>query len=790
MSFHLCFFLLGLLFIWPSKGLSLEKESKIFKRPVLTENPLLFQQLKKALGSERLSSKRLLQKFLIENSYYQYQIVEKEGVYVVKNPLQTVFIIKGARFWTEKHIRKLIRIDEQSTGPSFYSFVETAIRDNYQKQGFLKVSVKRKRVRKGWREWHYIKISEGPRIKLSGIQVKGLFSRPASEYESFIKNNSSDLIKKGFYSKKDLEQSYKLLLDHLRGEGYLQSKIYSDRVFFKKDRAFITLQLEEGPLILIKDIQIKNARAVPVWEILSLLRSRTQAPLRMETLLEDLDKIEEFYQSKGWLNAKITNRDQVVQYSHGDPYVSILISIDEGKKARVDKISIEGLKKTKKETVLKTLTFKPGEILTSSKKQKSLKALGETGLFSNISWNESFDQEGRFEVEISPRERKLRSLRGSVGFHTERGLASRAWLEVLQRNLFGYGRSLSARGDGQATLAQPISLSQPKTFFTYKVSSRYREVFIPGEGWSGDLSLSRAKNVFKYDRDNIRFIQKTQVSFFINKKIIETLKAKWNLWSFETRSELCSEEDCPENPQRIASSGLNFAWDQRDNIFDPSKGHLNSLALELAAPFLGGEKNISFFRLDSHNHWYWSLFKNYSFSLGLKTGWIQALGGKRHLPVSKAFILGGKSSIRGYEGYIEGDRVPHAGIAPIESANEALKLRSNSSVQTKSQNEGQRKDTLDSTPPETLKSVLTSRYGLISLDFRFPVFEGFKGSLFYDLGAVDLRSSSSYRFDYGHSLGIGLRYQTFLIPIGMDIAYKLPPKTGERDYRLHVSIGW
>ena len=137
--------------------------------------------------------------------------------------------------------------------------------------------------------------------------------------------------------------------------------------------------------------------------------------------------------------------------------------------------------------------------------------------------------------------------------------------------------------------------------------------------------------------------------------------------------------------------------------------------------------------------------------------------------------MGGYNSLRGYDGNIEGDRIPRKEYAPIETANEALRLQ----IKGKDRN------------------VTNSQYALMRINFRFPVFKNFKGLLFYDLGAVSLKSSVKNIWDYGHSTGLGFRYQTFLIPIGLDIAYQLAPKSCMKikddscsATRLHLSIGW
>ena len=181
---------------------------------------------------------------------------------MIKNPVEIIFVLKGNNFFTEKEIRKFMKFNENKIGIQFYDFVETAVKKAYQRQGFLKIGIEKDTVRKKWKEWLYLNISEGSRIRIAELKVRGLLSKPDSQYEKLIRNNSTDLIKRGFYSKKDLEMGYENLIDHLRSQGYLQSKIYSDRIFFKEDEAFITINLEEGPLTLVQDIKIQNTQAL------------------------------------------------------------------------------------------------------------------------------------------------------------------------------------------------------------------------------------------------------------------------------------------------------------------------------------------------------------------------------------------------------------------------------------------------------------------------------------------------------------------------------------------------
>ena len=729
------------------------------------KNLKLFKKLKRYFKKKPVSKKEI-QKFLIKNSYYQYELIRDNNTYTIKNPVKSIFVFKGQSFFSEKEIRKFIKIDEYKTGAFFYDFVKQSIKKAYQDKGFLKVKIKKTVVKKKNKEWNFIRIEEGERIRILEMRVRGLLSKPSSYYEDYIKVNSPSLIQKGFYSKKGLETGYENLIKHLKSEGYLQSKIYSDRVFFKNNQASITVHLEEGPLTLIRDIQIQNARFVPVWEILSHIKSRAQSSLKVHVLKEDLERIERFYKTKGYLNMRITNLRDVVKYTPGERYASIVIQVEEGMQAFISKITIKGLRKAKESMIRKILKFKAGDILTLQKKQESLKALGALGLFSDVSINEQFKDTGELELIVNFKERKPRSVRGALGINTERGWTTRAYAEASHRNLFGYSRAFIVRGSGQ------VSWSHKPIFLEYEASARYKEVFFPGYGYQGDVSLTQAQNVFRFSPNNINFVKKNQISFFINKAISQDLKMRWNVLSFENRQEACTQQKtCPKNPQQIGSAGLNLVWDKRDNIFDPATGFISSLMLEWASPILGSSSNVSFIKTDIQNQLFKTIISKYTAGLTLSGGLIQALNDSQSLPVSKAFILGGQSSIRGYDGNIEGERIPRDSLAPIQRANDPLQIK---------------KD-------KALINVISNMYALLNFNFKVPVFEGLKGIFFYDLGLVYLKGlgQKKWDLDWGHSVGLGFRYQTFLIPVGLDIAYKLQPKESQEvDYRFHFSIGW
>ena len=756
--FKILFIAISLLtYITPSQGEVRSNKYKKSYNQITTNNKNLQKKINIYFQKNKISKKNI-EKYLIQNNFFNFYINQTKDEYIIKNPIKTLFVIKGNSFLKENHLQQILKLDEAQFKTNFYETARGNIKTAYQQKGFKNIKIKQNIKRKNWKEWVYFHIKEGPRVRISKIMISGFFSKPTSEYVNFIINNSSPLVKKGFYNKKDLQKGYKNLLDHLRTNGFLQSKIYPDRVIFNGNLATIKVSLDEGPLTIIKDINLKRFHSVPIGDILSHIHLKVQSPLNLKTLEEDLIRIENFYKSKGFLEAKIINKKNIIEYEQEQQYANLIFSIKEGRRILTSRIIIEGLYKVKKTLVLNLLKFKRGEILTPYKINSSKKSLRATELFSQIDIDYKRLPDEGINVTVKLKERKPRSFRGGVGLTTERGLTARSYAEFSYKNLFGWGRGIFLKTNEQISLTRNIN-----PFLEYEISGRYKEIFIPGKDYEGNVSVSKSKDIFNYSQEKINVIHKNKISFFVNKTIGDNINLKWNLFNLENRKEACINIKCPENSQKIGSSIFTFKWDNRDNIFNPTKGSLFSISGELASPYLASSADINFWKIYFQQQFYYNFIDDYTLAFAFKGGLIKAT---KTIPVSRAFILGGQTSIRGYDGNIEGERIPSAKITPIETANESLKLNLNNSIEEASKNS----------------------YTLIKLELRFPVSKSFKGLMFYDAGLIFIEGQKNNITEYGHSVGIGFRYETFILPIGLDIGYKLPPKTGV-DYRFHFSIG-
>ena len=197
---------------------------------------------------------------------------------------------------------------------------------------------------------------------------------------------------------------------------------------------------------------------------------------------------------------------------------------------------------------------------------------------------------------------------------------------------------------------------------------------------------------------------------------------------------------------QIARLGGSLVQDHRDDAINPQTGTFATTTFQVANKALGSEVNFT------------SLYNQTSYFIPLsgsvlatsaRFGWNQPYGGDRELPISERYFAGGSTTLRGFD--------------------------------------------LDEAGPPGGGQLLT----IGNIEWRKPLnfvpIAGVIGALFYDTGNVFERPSDFSLSDFTHSAGFGLRYETPLGPVRLDVGFNLDPKTRirrdgtfQRDERVQV----
>jgi outer membrane protein insertion porin family len=198
-----------------------------------------------------------------------------------------------------------------------------------------------------------------------------------------------------------------------------------------------------------------------------------------------------------------------------------------------------------------------------------------------------------------------------------------------------------------------------------------------------------------------------------------------------------------------------------NSLFDPTRGSTEEISVEYAG--LGGESD--FIKVDARARFYWPVYKSpqlgtfvYSIGGALGYGHGDRSPSGHELPLFERYFPGGINSIRGFQTRTLGPR------EPIRNA------------------QGQ---DIQSDP------IGGSRQLVVNNELIFPIVEqlGLKGVFFFDLGNAWLDSDGYDLGNLRYAAGGGLRWQSPLGPIRIELGIPLNRKRHEKASVVLFSFG-
>ncbi len=779
----------GLTFETPNLDLKKKLNSrfkKILNRPLTTDR------------ARRLMND--LDAFLIENRYLATEVQQPDAKYnepkteaylqiEIREPYRWEFYFEGEHFMTMTDLYRALDLtnrERKNVDPAGEG--SERIRRDYLAHGFPNIQIDTKVLNPAgtYLKRVYYKIHEGARVRIKTIDVQGRISRNAKYYRDFILKNSSELVSEGFYNRQDLENGFKNLTTELRNQGFLRARVLSSRVEYseKKNEATAVVLLEEGPQTQIRALDFEGNRFFSSFELAGVTGLETNTPLKLNDFENSLLKLKNFYHDQGFLEMRLLNEtEDVIQYNDKGTQARIVFRIFEGPRIRVNAIAVEGNTFTKTRVILKEADFHLGEVLTPKKIDDAISRLNRMGLFNRADVHTL--EEGTSVAErtlvITVTERDPGLFRFGGGANNERNLTLRGFTGVSYNNLWGTGRGISGRAELKQNVAE---VNYPE----HEVSAGYYEPFLLGTRTRGRLNLTRSEQVFYYrsDKDVTPLTTINRIDFLAEREFNRVTRLSWKVWSLESRKEWERNGKCINKVGKaceagetdyattlqVATVGPTLDIDYRDNPFSPTRGSLTRFILDYSNPALGSSEGVEFYRVEGNfthlqplgsTRWIWAN--------SFRSGYLQNLSTDKDsgVPTSYAFILGGISTVRGFDSASDHERIPSW-------------YRDSSGKQT-----------AFDIPRGNRKLIRTdSHYYLLKSELRFPIVGQHGGVLFYDGASVSI---SGYDFvrPYRDAVGIGYRYNTPVGPVAADLAFKIDPMHNgvykEQIFRFHLSIG-
>lgn len=587
--------------------------------------------------------------------------------------------------------------------------------------------------------------------------------------------------------------------------GYRNVQVDTTVVSTGKRAVHVTIAVNEGAPTIVSQVRIVQDTSVLTRKDLRgvhiLRKGQPYSLIQLDSMVATIDSR---LWDRGYSDAVI---DTTVAIDTAAKTADVKVTIDPRWRARVASITVQGNKSVSQRTIMKSLSFKTGELYRRADVLASQRSLYESNLFRRAAIEVPQADDSLKHVVIAVQEAPPRDARYSTGFNTVDFVqvaahytdynwlngAKRLTLDAAVGNLFA--KQLNGNGifyDVGKTVVGGSASQYLAPTYTASADARYP--------WFGSPNNELAFGVFAHRRSapgiyvdqgyglsgtftrtltprgplslNYRFeetnIQAGDVYFCINYGVCDAT----TLTALRSR-------------QKLSPLALTFSLDKTDNPFEPRSGFRTQFDLEHASSYTASDfrynRGLGDFAL------FLPVGRRSVLGAHLKLGLVSALAstaeavGVGSTPLNdgilhprKRFYAGGGQSVRGYA---EGQLGPRVLTVP------AAKLLADDS-----KNPQCRAATIVKCNPNTSlfrdrdfqpRPLGGNRLIEGSVEFRFPLFASLIGAAFVDAAYLGQNISPGLPANKAAvTPGFGVRYLSPVGPVRIDVG--INPSTSDQ----------
>jgi outer membrane protein insertion porin family len=627
-----------------------------------------------------------------------------------------------------------------------------------------------------------IRIEGTDLIKLKDI-TEELQSQPASAVGNAPFLKSLPLVggyARGLTSGDRLNSDEELIRRKLIDIGYRAARVKS-RLAFKPDNddLIVVFDVDLGDQSEIADVNLRGNAVAQTSELMAAVPVQPNDALSYSRAQLGAQRIKQLYAERGFLEAAV--EPEFIEL--GDERVRLVYSINEGSRAVISEIEINGTTKTGDQWVRHYLAFKEGDVLTPEKIRQTQRDLYATNAFREVNIRtEPMAGDGTaHKVLVNLTEAKPLLFVYGLGYTTDGDGSPRGLLEITDTNLGGSLNSLSLRGrasrqEKSAQLSftdlRPFNWRLPTTFSVFynrndNLRAFLRRVRSDGSEVGADtFGVERFAAFIQTER---KLDERTSMRFRYNAERARVLSPEGGGAIPET---VVTRN---ERSIRLGMFSAGFSRDTRDSAINPTSGQLFSADHSVAARIFGGTESFNKFFATYQRYntldQFTPLLGNSTLAFSARIGMASTFNASdrdnngviddndRRLPISERFFSGGATTLRGFRFEAAGPQ------AVVEPPPDSLDRCDNPARTPKS-------------PPCVLPTLFPlggDALAIFNFELRYPLTSRLRLVPFYDLGNV-FKRVSDFRFgDMANTVGIGMRVNTPLGPLGVDYGYLIDP---------------
>jgi outer membrane protein insertion porin family len=594
-------------------------------------------------------------------------------VTVKERPQISKIALRGNKDLKDEDLLKGLKGIGLAEGEAFdplkLSEVQNELTRQYYNRGKYNVSVKtsvvnldRNRVEVA------INIAEGKVAKIKHINVVGNTTFPDKDVTSNFESSTSNLLswytKDDQYSREKLSGDLEKLTSYYMDRGYVDFNVDSTEVSISPDKRkmYVTAAIREGEVYTVSDIKLTGALILKEDDLRKLIQIKPGDLFSREKVEKSSDAISATLSNIGYAFAEV---QPIPTIDREKREVGLNFFVNPGKRVYVRNIVFKGNQHTEDEVVRREMRQLEGAWYSQAAIDRSKIRLQRLGFFKTVTIDTPKvpGTEDQVDVVVTLEEQNSGSFTFGLGYSQVQGLI--ASVAVTQNNFFGTGDKIGVTAQ-QSSFLKRYQFSYFEPYLTTDgigigYDFHHTEFDAGEDNLASYLTNSDAFDMYfalpitESDTINAQLgVSKTGVSYyegltpqaFIN--YIDTLGNR-TFHTWETT--------------------FSWAHDTRNRYWNPTRGSLQQLSLDIALPGSTVEYYTLFYRFGQYLP-LTDRFTFYShFTLGYGDTWRTpdarpdpGMDPSRYvdlsgLPFFRNFYAGGVSDVRGFRDNTLGPRL-------------------------------------------------------------------------------------------------------------------------------------
>ncbi len=703
---------------------------------------------------------------------------------VTTGPVIHVKVV-GAHLWSWDR-RKLLPVYQQAgVDPELIQEGRQNLVSYFQSKGYFDAKVDSNVNQQDSTETITYEITKGPRHKVKGVSIAGNQHFSEKELLAQVKVEKAHFYSHGKYSEKLVRSSVRNIENLYKADGFSSVKV-TPQVTNNQGNIAVAFHIDEGPQDIVETLDVQGNQTVPVTQLAPKgLKLAPGQPYSAENAQKDRNQIMVTYLSGGYLTATFR---QTVKQVPGQPHrLHVTYQIYEGPQVHTATVVTLGRNETQQKLINReTAEIHAGRPMKEDDLLTSETNLYKVGVFdwAEVDPRRDITTQHQEDVIIKVHEAKPNTLTYGFGFDViNRGgsvpsgtvavpgippAALPQNFRTSQKTFWGPRGTLEYTRNNLVGKAESLTFSALGARLQQNASIIYTDPMFRWTKWSSTFSLTGQNNsenpIFNFRQGQFGY----QLQRPLNADKTTNLFLRYN-FTETGLSNLLIPGLVPAEDRHVRLSTLSptYIRDTRDSPTDAHKGLYESYEFDLNPSALGS--NVSFARLLLQTSYYKKIPTGTIWANSLRIG-LEEPFGSSHVPISEKFFSGGGSTLRGF---------------PLNGA-------------------GPQHTIVACGTPNVLSTCAPIRVPvggpelvILNSEFRVPspvslpiVNKNLGFALFYDGGNVfPYLGFRDFGKNWTNSVGGGLRYNTPVGPVRVDIGHNLNAVPGIKSTQFFVTLG-